>query len=122
TFVIGDLSTVWLVAYVRESEAPNVHVGQAISFKVLAYPNRTFSANISYVATSLDTGTRRLLVRATIDNSQDLLRPEMSASVKILATEGASSLGVPRKAIIYDGKSTHVSIARSDQSVERRQV
>jgi len=122
TFIIGDLSTVWLVAYVRESEAPNVHVGQAAQFKVLAYPNRTFSANISYVATSLDTGTRRLLVRATIDNSQNLLRPEMFANVKILTTEGDSSLGVPREAIVYDGKSTHVWIARSDQSVERREV
>jgi len=29
---------------------------------------------------------------------------------------------VPREAIVYDGKSTHVWIARSDQSVERRQV
>ncbi|HET7912260.1 MAG TPA: efflux RND transporter periplasmic adaptor subunit [Pseudolabrys sp.] len=122
TFVIGDLSTVWLVAYVRESEAPNVHVGQAVNFKVLAYPNRTFAANISYVATSLDTGTRRLLVRATIDNSQNLLRPEMFANVKILTTEGDSSLGVPREAIVYDGKSTHVWIVRNDQSVERREV
>ena len=122
TFIIGDLSTVWLVAYVRETEAPNVRVGQPVQFKVLAYPQRTFSANISYVATSLDTGTRRLLVRATIDNSQHLLRPEMFANVNIVTTEGDSSLGVPREAIVYDGKSTHVWIARSDQSVERREV
>src|SRR5262249_12970937 len=44
TFIIGDLSTVWLVAYVRESEAPNVHVGQAVHFTVLAYPDRVFPA------------------------------------------------------------------------------
>lgn len=122
TFIIGDLSTVWLVAYVRESEAPNVHVGQAVQFKVLAYPQQTFSANISYVATSLDTGTRRLLVRATIDNSRNFLRPEMFANVTIVTTEGDSSLGVPREAIVYDGKSSHVWIARSDQSVERREI
>ena len=122
TFIIGDLSTVWLVAYVRESEAPNVHVGQAVQFKVLAYPQQTFSANISYVATSLDTGTRRLLVRATIDNSRSLLRPEMFANVTIVTTEGDSSLGIPREAIVYDGKSSHVWIARSDQSVERREI
>jgi cobalt-zinc-cadmium efflux system membrane fusion protein len=122
SFVIGDLSTVWLIAYVRESEAPNVRVGQAVQFKVLAYPQRTFSANINYVATSLDTGTRRLLVRATIDNSKNLLRPEMFANVKIVTTEGDSSLGVPLEAIVYDGKSTHVWIARSDQSVERREI
>src|SRR5262249_59636321 len=84
SFIIGDLSTVWLVAYVRESEAPNVKVGQAVYFTVLAYPNRVFPANISYVAFWFDTGTRRLLVRATIDNSQQLLRPEMFANVTIL--------------------------------------
>jgi membrane fusion protein, heavy metal efflux system len=122
TFVIGDLSTVWLVAYVRETEAPNVHVGQAVHFTVLAYPNRVFPANISYVATSLDTGTRRLLVRATIDNSQHLLRPEMFASVTILTGEGDSSLAVPREAIIYDGNVAHVWVARDDKSVERRDI
>lgn len=122
TFIIGDLSTVWLVAYVRESEAPNVHVGQAVHFTVLAYPNRVFPANISFVATSLDTGTRRLLVRATIDNSRHLLRPEMFASVTILTGEGDSSLAVPREAIIYDGNIAHVWVAREDKSVERRDV
>ena len=38
TFVIGDLSTVWLVAYVRESEARNVQVGQALHFTVRRIP------------------------------------------------------------------------------------
>src|SRR6266699_6978831 len=31
-FIIGDLSTVWVVAFIRETEAPLVHVGQAIYF------------------------------------------------------------------------------------------
>jgi membrane fusion protein, heavy metal efflux system len=122
TFIIGDLSTVWLVAYVRESEAPNVHVGQAVHFTVLAYPDRVFPANISFVATSLDTGTRRLLVRATIDNTRHLLRPEMFASVTILTGEGDNSLAVPREAIIYDGNVAHVWVARDDKSVERRDI
>ena len=83
-FVIGDLTTVWVAAYVRESEAPMVRVGQAINFTVLAYPDQAFSAVISYVATALDPTTRRLLVRATVDNSAGQLKPEMFASVKIL--------------------------------------
>ena len=122
TFVIGDLSTVWLVAYVRESEAQNVKVGQAVHFTVLAYPNRVFWANLSYVATSLDPGTRRLLARAKIDNSNDALRPEMFASVNILTGEGDSSPAVPREAVIYDGNSARVWVARDDQAVEARQI
>ena len=73
-FVIGDLSTVWLTAYVRETEAPNVKVGQPIRFSVLAYPDQTFTATVSYVAASLDPATRRLLVRATVQNTQGFLK------------------------------------------------
>ena len=122
TFVIGDLSTVWLVAYVRESEAQNVKVGQAVRFTVIAYPNRVFVANIAYVATSFDPGTRRLMVRAIINNTEGVLRPEMFASVTILTGEGDNSLAVPREAIIYDGNSARVWIAREDQSVEARNI
>jgi membrane fusion protein, heavy metal efflux system len=122
TFVIGDLSTVWLVAYVREAEAPNVKIGQALRFTVLAYPKRAFTANIAYVATSFDPGTRRLLVRATIDNSQGLLRPEMFASVTILTGEGDSSPAVSRDAVIYDGNSAHVWVVSEDRAVESRKI
>lgn len=122
TFIIGDLSTVWLIAYVRETEAPEVHVGQPISFSVMAFPNRVFTANISYVATSLDPATRRLLVRATIDNKEGVFRPEMFARVTIFTGEGDSSLAVPREAVIYDGKTTHVWVARENHVVERREI
>jgi cobalt-zinc-cadmium efflux system membrane fusion protein len=122
TFVIGDLSTVWLVAYVRESEARNVQVGQALRFTVLAFPDRTFTANISYVATSLDSSTRRLLVRATIDNSQALFRPEMFASVTIMLGDGNQSPAVPREAVIYDGNTARVWVAHDDRSVEARTI
>ena len=122
TFVIGDLSTVWLVAYVRESEARNVQVGQALRFTVLAYPDQVFTANIGYVATSLDPTTRRLLVRATIDNSQGLLRPEMFASVTITTSKGDLSPSVPRDAIIYDGNTARVWIVHDDQSIEQRAI
>jgi membrane fusion protein, heavy metal efflux system len=122
TFVIGDLSTVWLVAYVRESEAPNVRVGEAMHFTVLAFPNSVFTANITYVATSLDPTTRRLLVRATINNSERLLKPEMFSSVTILTGEGDSSLAVPREAIIYDGSNARVWVARDDHAVEPRKI
>jgi cobalt-zinc-cadmium efflux system membrane fusion protein len=122
TYVIGDLSTVWLVAYVRESEAPNMRVGEAMQFTVLALPHRVFTANIAYVATSFDAATRRLLVRATINNSEGVLKPEMFASVTIMTDEGDSSPAVPRDAIIYDGNQARVWVAQYDHSVEPRKI
>jgi len=45
-FVVGDLSTVWLTAFVRESEAADVRFGQEIDYTVLALPGRMFKARI----------------------------------------------------------------------------
>ena len=112
-----------MVAYVRETEAPAVHIGQAIYFTTLAYPEQAFPANISYVAAALDPTTRRLLVRATIHNSAGLLKPEMFASVKILTGEGDAALAVPRDAIIYEGDVPHAWAVRDDsKAIEMRRV
>src|SRR6202042_718992 len=43
-FVIGDLSTVWLTAFVRETDAAAVAVGQEMTFNVLALPGRDITA------------------------------------------------------------------------------
>ena len=121
-FIIGDLSTVWLVAYIRETEALAVHVGQALYFKVLAYPEHSVPANISYVATSLDPTTRRLMVRATVNNAERLLKPEMFASVNILTGEGDSALAVPRQAVIYEGNASRIWVVREDSAIELRRI
>ena len=121
-FTIGDLSTVWLVAYVRESEAPKVRAGQQLDFTVLAYPKTTFKANVDHVAASLDANIRRLIVRATIDNSKGQFKPEMFTSVTIYTDEGDSSLGVPRDAVIYEADNARVWVARADKTIEVRQI
>jgi cobalt-zinc-cadmium efflux system membrane fusion protein len=124
-FIIGDLSTVWIVAYIRETEAPLVHVGQPIYFTVLAYPDRAFPANISYVAAALDPTTRRLLVRATVNNAEGLFKPEMFASVKILTGEGDNAVAVPRDAIIYEGDTARVWVVREkddEKAIELRRI
>jgi membrane fusion protein, heavy metal efflux system len=121
-FVIGDLATVWLVAFVRETDAPLVHVGQPIYFTVLAYPDRSFPATISYVAAALDPTSRRLLVRASVDNSAGLLKPEMFASVKILTGESDIEIAVPRDAIIYEGDTARVWVVRDDKGIELRRI
>jgi len=122
-FVIGDLSTVWLTAFVRESEAADVRLGQEIDYTVLALPGRTFKARIDYVAAAIDPSTRRLLVRATIDNKQALFKPEMFANVTIYAAGDHVSVGVPKQALIYEGERVRLWVAHDeDKTLELRQV
>jgi len=121
-FVIGDLSKVWLTAFVRESEAADVRLGQEVDFSVLALPGRVFKAHLDYVSAAIDPTTRRLLVRATIDNKDDLFKPEMFASVTIYTGDNQKSVGVKREALIYEGDRVHLWVAHDDKTLELREV
>ncbi len=121
-YVIGDLSTVWLIAFVRETDAAIVSVGQQISFNVLALPAHPFAAHVDYVSAAIDTNTRRLLVRATVDNRDGLLKPEMFANVTIFSSGDHPAVGVPKQALIYEGDQVHLWVAHDDKSIELRQV
>jgi len=121
-FVIGDLSTVWLIAFVRESDAAAVSVGQEISVNVMALPGRPLTARINYVSAAIDPATRRLLVRAIIDNKAGLLKPEMFANVTIYSPGDHPAAAVPKQALIYEGDQVRVWVAHEDKSVELRQI
>jgi membrane fusion protein, heavy metal efflux system len=121
-FVIGDLSTVWLTAFVRETEASGVAVGQQITFSLLALPDSEFKARIDYVSAAIDPTTRRLLVRATIDNKDGLFKPEMFANVTIYTGGDHPSIGVPKTALIYEGDRVRLWVVHDDKSIELRQI
>lgn len=113
-FTIADLSDVWLVAAVRELDAPLVHVGQAVQVSVDALPGRSFPARIEHVANALDASTRRLAVRAAIADPDHVLKPEMFASFRIAVGDSQGSVAVPSGALIYRGAEASVWEALED--------
>jgi cobalt-zinc-cadmium efflux system membrane fusion protein len=122
-FTVGSLSTVWLIANVRESDAPRMKVGQPVEVSVLAYPNRIFKAKLAYVAPSLDPTTRRLAVRAEIENPNRELLPEMFATFRIISGDARMAAAVPSDAVIYEGAQARVWVARPEQkSVVSRSI
>jgi len=114
-FTVGDLSTVWLIANVRESDAPKMKVGAAAEVTVLAYPGRVFNARLDYVAPALDPNTRRLPVRAEIHNPDHELLPEMFASFRIVSGNSRLMPSVPQEAVVYEGAKARVWVARLEQ-------
>ncbi|MBS0194192.1 MAG: efflux RND transporter periplasmic adaptor subunit [Proteobacteria bacterium] len=121
-YTISDLSHVWLVANARESDAPDLHVGETVAVRVLAYPGRTFSARIAWVAPALDPNTHRLPVRATMANPDGVLKPQMFASFSIAAGDPSQAPAVPRSAIVHEGEQARVYVARNDGTIALREV
>ena len=121
-FTIGDLSTVWLVANVRETDAPSVRVGLPVEVSVLAYPDRIFHAKVSYVASSIDASTHRLGVRAEVENADRALKAEMFAAFRIITGEETEALSVPQSAVVYEGESARVWLAGADRTISSREI
>jgi len=121
-YSIGNLSRVWLVANVREVDAPLMRVGQEVEVHVLAYPNRVFKAKISYVAPQVDPNIHRLPVRAEVENPDGALKPQMFATFSITTGNEVVAPAVLDSAIVYEGSSARVWVAHDDGSLGLRQI
>jgi membrane fusion protein, heavy metal efflux system len=121
-FTISDLSTVWLIANVREADAPLMHVGEPVEVHVLAFPGRVFKAKISWVGPSIDSNTHRLSVRADVENPRGELKPGMFANFSIITGEAATAPAVPQRAIVYEGDTARVWVAEDDGTIAARSI
>ena len=110
-FTIADLSTMWLVAAVREMDAPLIRLDQPVDVTVGALPGRHFPARIASMGAGLDPTTRRLTVRAEVQDPEHLLKPEMFATFRIALGRPQRSVAVPANAVIHRGAEASVWVA-----------
>ena len=121
-FTIADISSVWLLANVRETDAARVKLGQSVEVHVPAYPDRVFKARLTYVSAVVDAVTHRLPVRAEIANRDGALKPEMFANFRILTSEASESPAVPQSAVVYEGAAAHVWVVAADGLLSLRNI
>ncbi|HZH47375.1 MAG TPA: efflux RND transporter periplasmic adaptor subunit [Roseococcus sp.] len=121
-FTIADLSTVWLVAAVREMDAPLMEVGQRVEVTVAALPGRRFEARIIRLSAGLDAATRRMTVMAEVPDPEGALRPEMFATFRIAVGEAQHSPVVPAGAVIFRGAEANVWVALEDNRFAMRSI
>src|SRR5215831_11098263 len=121
-YTISDLSTVYLIANVREVDAPLMRTGLPLEVHVLAYPDRLFKGKISWVAPSIDPNTHRLLVRAEVENSDGALKPGMFANFSIITGQVSTAPAVPQSAVVYEGERARVWVAGDGGSLALREI
>jgi membrane fusion protein, heavy metal efflux system len=105
-FSIADISTMWMVANVIETDAPAYKVGQPVEATVPAYPDKVFKGHVTTVGSIIDPSTHRQLVRAEIEDPEHLLRSGMYASFVIRIGDPAHSLAVPEAGVVREGDGT----------------
>jgi membrane fusion protein, heavy metal efflux system len=105
-FTVADLSTMWMLANVIETDAPAYKLGQQVEVTVPAYPNKVFTGRVTALGAMIDPNTHRQLVRSEIDDPEHLLRSGMFASFVIRVGDAARSLAVPAEGVVREGDGT----------------
>jgi len=121
-FTLADLSSMWLLANVYESDVPSMAPGQLLEVRVLALPAETFHARIRYIAAAADPVTHRVAVRADVANRGRTLKPEMLATFRIMPADVTRSPGVPTSAVVRDDDTPFVWTEAGHGQFVRRAV
>jgi cobalt-zinc-cadmium efflux system membrane fusion protein len=121
-YVISNLSTVWLKAYIPETDIPYVRLGQEVEVAVLALPSRSYKARITHIDSASDANTRRVVVRSEVPNREGELKAGMFATFRIIAGPDVTAPAVPVEAVIREGDLATVWVQVEPLLFARRAV
>ena len=121
-FRIVDHDNVWVTVDVAERDLSLVAVGQKATIKLRAYPDRTFSGDVTLIYPHLKAETRTARIRIELPNPDNLLRPDMYAEVEIATGTAAPVLTVANSAVIDSGNRQVVIIDKGEGRFEPREV
>lgn len=116
-YQIANLSTVWVLFDVYESDIPWIEKGDEVTFTVSSLPGETFSGKIKYIDPVIDPQTRVAKARVEVRNSDRELKPEMFVSGEVeagLSAEG-EDIVVPQSAVMWTGKRSVVYVKKATE-------
>jgi len=121
-FMISDLTTLWVLVDVFESDVAAIHLNMPVEVAVSAYPNRMFPARISFISPTVDPTTRTVRVRCLVPNPNGLLKPDMFATIKIASAGQQDVPIVPASAVVVEGNDSLVFVVDGTGRFRRRNV
>jgi len=105
-YVVTDISTMWMIANVAETDVPALRVGQQVTVKVKAFPDRVFDGRISTISQMVDPNTHRALVRSEVADPGHELRSGMFANFVIRTGDPMRSVAIPLNGVVREGDGT----------------
>jgi membrane fusion protein, heavy metal efflux system len=103
-FTVADLSTVWVLANVFESDLATVHNGQLATVTSSVSP-APFVGKVDYVSALVDPTSRATSVRLLVRNRNDLLKRDMYVRVSIKSNANRSGILIPTSAVQRDDEN-----------------
>jgi cobalt-zinc-cadmium efflux system membrane fusion protein len=121
-FAVADISRMWALLDVYESDAREIRAGQPVVLRVEGLRGENFGGIITWVSAQIDPQTRTLQARAELDNSHGYLRANMFAQAIVSVREGHEAVVVPQAAVQWEGCCNVVFVKKSETVYEPRKV
>lgn len=112
-YEIADLSSLWVLFDIYESDMPWVKVGNKINYTVQSLPGETFEGVVSFIDPLINPQTRVASARVDVKNSGNRLKPEMFASgvvINSLTTSTSKDIVIPKSAVMWTGERSVVYV------------
>ena len=121
-FTISDLSNVWILANVYESNIANVQLGDSVDVTTLSYPDKIFKGKIDKVFNVLDPTNKVMKVRIVLSNPGYLLKPQMFANVTLNTKINQPTTCVLAQALVFNNSQYYVLVYKSRSDIEIKPV
>jgi len=114
-YSLADISTMWMLANVAESDVSAFHVGQEVKVSLVSYPDKVFEGKISTISSMVDPNSHRMLVRSEINDPNHELRSGMFATFVIQTGDPVRSPAVPLSGLVREGDGTMTAWVTTDR-------
>jgi cobalt-zinc-cadmium efflux system membrane fusion protein len=116
-FTIADLSSVYIIVNIYESDITSVQTGYPVQITTLAYPGKIFTGKIDKVYNMIDKDNKLMRARVKISNPGNLLKPQMFANVVVQAKSGENLPMINTRSIVLDNDRNYVVVKEGKSQV-----
>lgn len=120
-FEIADFSKMWFQFIAYEQDLPFLKVGQEVTVRTAALPDKVFKAEVKFINPNMDDMTRSARVRVEIENPERHLRHKLYAEATV-ALDAPEVVAVPRTAILWPGNNPRVYVEQDKGAYQQRRV
>ncbi|WP_343627066.1 efflux RND transporter periplasmic adaptor subunit [Roseateles puraquae] len=121
-FVVSSLRQLWVLADLPERLAGQVRPGDKLVVEPDALPQARREARVLQVGPGVDPATRRVVLKAAVDNRDGRLLPEMFVRAWLQAGPGAAAVRLPNTAVVVRGVQSFVFVETAPGRFKRRRV
>ena len=114
-YSVANVSVKWMLANVPESENAFFQLGQPVTVKVMAFPDRTFKGKVSKIYETVDPNTHRVTIRSEITDPKDELRPGMLANFIIRVRGPVEATAIPANGVVREPDGTMAAWVTADR-------